>query len=86
MLKRKMNCQEVALRLQTYLDDELDSARLDRLRDHLDACVNCGLDQDAFRQIKADLANCAPGTDEAALSRLREFSARISEHAIVRQP
>jgi anti-sigma factor RsiW len=71
-------CREVGLRIQSYLDDELDSERMAQISAHLDMCVDCGVEADVFRQIKADLASQAPATDDAALERLRQFSENIA--------
>ncbi len=78
---RTMTCRDVGLRLQSYLDGELDSVRMQGIQDHLEACVDCGLEADVFRRIKADLSGHAPATDPEALERLREFSSRIAELA-----
>ena len=80
-MAQKMSCRDVALRLQTYLDGELDDARMDKIRAHLDACVGCGLEQEVFEDIKRQLSAQAIPADSAALERLRDFSAKISEVA-----
>ena len=85
MAARTINCRDVGLRLQSYLDGELDSSRMAGIRAHLDACVDCGLEADVFRKIKADLSGCAPATNSAALERLREFSDRIADEALARE-
>jgi anti-sigma factor (TIGR02949 family) len=81
MAQKTMNCRDVALRLQTYLDGELDQVRMERIRAHLDACVACGLEADVFTSIKNDLAAQTIPADSEALSRLREFSTRIADEA-----
>ncbi len=81
MAQKMMSCRDVALRLQTYLDGELDETRMEQIRAHLDACVDCGLEADVFADIKKDLAAQAIPADSDALARLREFSARIAEEA-----
>lgn len=78
---KKTNCREVALRLQSYLDGELDDDRMKQIRAHLDECVACGLDEEVFTAIKADLNILAAPVESDALSRLREFSSRIAEEA-----
>jgi len=80
MSVRKMNCREVGRRLQTYLDGELDESRIDAIKEHLDACADCGLEADVFTRIKADLNSAAPSPDSAALQRLREFTERIADN------
>ncbi len=81
MATKYTNCKEVALRLQTYLDGELDDARMEEIRSHLDACIDCGFEADAFREIKNDLGSLAQPVDSDALARLRDFSARIAAEA-----
>ena len=78
---KKLNCREVGLRLQSYLDGELDDARIEQIRAHLDDCVACGLEADAFVKIKKDLTAQAVPADSAALARLREFSSQIAANA-----
>ena len=78
MSKRTMTCRDVALRLQTYLDGELDQDRMERIQGHLAACVACGLEADVFTSIKNDLANQVRPADSAAMQRLREFSNQIA--------
>ncbi len=83
MMAKKVNCTEVARRLQTYLDGELEGDWKERVQAHLDDCVMCGLEQDAFSAIKADLSALpsSPPAESEALQRLRDFSARISQEA-----
>lgn len=81
MAQKINNCKEVALRLQTFLDGELDDNRMEQIRAHLDACIDCGFEADAFREIKKDLGSLAKPIDSDALTRLREFSARIANEA-----
>ena len=72
---RSMDCAEVGELLQFYLDGELDEARSTKLAEHLDACLQCGLDAEAYQRIKLSLAarGAAPEHDPA-LKRLRSFA------------
>ena len=79
MSNKTMNCRDVALRLQTYLDGELDAERMERIQTHLDACVECGLEADVFTSIKNDLASQARPVNAEAIARLRAFSAQIAQ-------
>ena len=81
MAQKSTNCKEVALRLQSYLDAELDEDRMEQIRDHLNECLNCGLEFEVFSDIKKDLAGKSIPADSDALARLREFSARLTEGA-----
>ena len=79
MAPKLNNCREVGLRIQSYLDGELNADSMAQIRAHLDMCEDCGVEADVFRQIKADLAAEAPATDDAALERLRAFSQNIAQ-------
>lgn len=83
MSNKTMNCRDVGLRLQTYLDGELDDERMERIRNHLDECVKCGLEADVFTSIKNDLSSQARPVNAEAIARLRAFSDKISEVAEV---
>jgi len=78
MAVKKTNCREVGLRLQTYLDGELDDDRMEQIRQHLDDCVDCGLEFDTFSKIKRSLSAQAVPADSDALARLRSFSEKIA--------
>jgi anti-sigma factor (TIGR02949 family) len=81
MPNKTMSCRDVALRLQTYLDGELDQDRMDSIERHLAACVDCGLEADVFASIKNDLASHVKPVNSAALRRLRDFSNQIASAA-----
>jgi anti-sigma factor (TIGR02949 family) len=81
MSNKTMSCRDVALRLQTYLDGELDDSRMERIQAHLDACVDCGLEADIFTSIKNDLQRQVSPVNSNAMARLREFSEQISQHS-----
>ena len=74
-----MSCRDVGLRLQSFLDDELDPGRMERIRKHLDACVDCGLEFDINSKIKAEITARREETDPAVLDRLRDFARGISD-------
>jgi len=84
MVKKSINCREVGLRLQSYLDGELDDMRMDQIRSHLDDCVACGLEADAFVNIKKEINAQSVPADSDALARLRSFSEQISENVAQR--
>lgn len=81
MSNKTMSCRDVGLRLQTYLDGELDAERMERIKTHLDACVECGLEADVFTSIKNDLANQARPVSAEAIARLRAFSDQIAKNS-----
>ncbi|MDH4148592.1 MAG: zf-HC2 domain-containing protein [Acidimicrobiia bacterium] len=71
---RPMRCAEVGRRLQSFLDGALDEIDAARLVEHLDDCRKCGLEVDAYTDIKVALAQRGSGGDDEALHRLRRFA------------
>ena len=80
-MTKKINCRDVALRLQSYLDEELDDDRMLQIEQHLADCVACGLEEEVYRAVKRDLKTLKSPSDSDAMDRLRQFSSRISEVA-----
>lgn len=74
-----MSCAEVGELLQHYLDGELDESRADRLADHLEHCLRCGLEADTYIEIKVSLARRAAPLPPASVERLRRFGATLAE-------
>lgn len=73
-----MDCHEVGELLQHFLDGELDASRAARIAEHLDDCRRCGLEAEAYEQIKASLAARRPDVPAESLERLREFGRRLA--------
>ena len=73
-----LSCRDVAKLLQAYLDNESDPEARDRIAEHLDECVRCGLDADVFRRIKASLASRNVALEPEAMHRLRAFSQELT--------
>ncbi len=86
MSNKTMTCRDVALRLQTYLDDELDADRMANIRNHLEACVHCGLEAEVFTTIKNDLAQHIRPVNAEALARLRAFSEQLTDAGLDEPP
>ncbi|MEX0664474.1 MAG: zf-HC2 domain-containing protein [Acidimicrobiia bacterium] len=70
-------CHEVARVLQAYLDGDVDDVTARRVARHLEACRRCGLEQRAYRALKAALARRTTTIDELALERVRTFALRL---------
>jgi mycothiol system anti-sigma-R factor len=68
-----MRCDEVAPRLDAYLDGELAETERVPLRDHLQSCPDCGPEAAALGQLRADIRRLAPvhRAPEALRSRIR---------------
>ena len=74
-----LNCREVGLVLQGYLDGQLADSDATLVAAHLDECRNCGLEAGAYERIKAALAEPMPeGADPDAIERLRQFGQGLS--------
>jgi anti-sigma factor RsiW len=70
----QLSCREVGKVLQAYLDSALDDLSARRISAHLEGCRRCGLDFEAFTQIKAALERRAERTPEdPGVRRLRAF-------------
>jgi anti-sigma factor RsiW len=74
-----MTCDDVAHWLQHLLDGELDARRTRQLAAHLDDCRRCGLEADAYRDLKRALAaRFTSAADTAAIERLRAFADELA--------
>ncbi len=80
MTDPRPDCQTVARWLQTFLDREIDAPRANEVRTHLDDCRWCGLERDAYLEIKRIVSSgLAVPVDEArAIERLRAFAERLA--------
>ncbi len=66
-------CARVGRKLQEYLDAEVsDPAVRERIREHLEACLECGLEAHTYEEIKASLHSQAE-PPMASVQRLRLF-------------
>jgi len=74
-----MDCHEVGALLQHFLDDELDERRAARIAAHLEDCRRCGLEAEAYEQIKVSLVGRRPDVPLGALERLREFGRHLAQ-------
>jgi anti-sigma factor RsiW len=72
-------CHDVGRVLQSYLDDELDPARVKKVAAHLEQCRRCGMEADTYARIKESLARVARDglvhpEDQLSIERLRRFA------------
>lgn len=75
---RSTSCMEVARKLQSYLDGNLDHRTAQRIERHLELCRRCGMEAETYASIKAALA--ARGDrqiDPASIARLQAFGERL---------
>ncbi|HWB71585.1 MAG TPA: zf-HC2 domain-containing protein [Egibacteraceae bacterium] len=73
-----MGCREVGRLLQPFLDGEIDDPRVVDVADHLDACLGCGVEADAYRWLKAAIAGVARADDPRQLQRLQVFAEALA--------
>jgi len=80
MVRRRggARCVEVARKLQGYLDGELDDTTREHIAGHLAVCRRCGMDEQAYRDIKAALARRDADLPAAPIDRLRAFAESIA--------
>ena len=72
------SCVQVARTLQHYLDGDLDDDARAKVAGHLAVCRRCGLDEQAYREIKEALARRGGGLPDAPIDRLRAFAGELS--------
>jgi anti-sigma factor RsiW len=72
-----LTCRQVGRLLQSHLDGELDDLRARRVAAHLDDCLRCGLEAEAYRALRSALRRRLP-VDPDQLARLREFAAHLA--------
>jgi predicted anti-sigma-YlaC factor YlaD len=72
-------CHEVGRVLQSYLDDEVDQARVKKVAAHLQHCLRCGMEADTYARIKESLVRVSRQglvhpEDQLSIERLRRFA------------
>lgn len=72
--RRRLMCPEVRLKLQRYLDGEIDDEWASRIREHLEDCRRCGLEADTYRALKVNLESRGPDVPDDLVTHLREFA------------
>lgn len=77
--ERKINCIQVGRALQSYLDGEIDDLTARRISAHLADCRRCGMEADAYTELKRSLARRSERVDAAPIERLRDFSRRLAQ-------
>jgi len=77
--RRRLSCRQVGRSLQEFLDGEIDDdQRITRLREHLEACRDCGLEAETYRSLQAAIRRQVPPITSPELDRLRDFGARLA--------
>ena len=75
---RGLSCQQVALVLQQYLDDELDPAQVPKVLEHLEACRDCGLEASIYGRIKTSLHAHQAAPDADSMARIRTLATQLA--------
>lgn len=71
------SCREVGLKLQAYLDGQSDELTARRIAHHLERCLRCGMEAEAYTAIKTALGGQRRLLDPDAVARLRDYGARL---------
>ena len=77
MMSRPAECRHVGRLIQAYLDGEVDVPAAEEVAAHLDECLDCGLEAETFRQLKAAVRRQGLPDPESQI-RLREFAERLA--------
>ena len=75
-----IGCTRTLLKLQEYLDGDLDEVTAEKILGHLDACERCGLRAEAYTAIKESLARRRSRDDDEVgpmVNRLRDFAGSL---------
>ncbi len=75
---RGLTCQQVAVVLQQYLDEELDPNEVPKVLEHLDACKDCGLEATIYTRIKASLHAHQEEPDDASMAKIRALATELA--------
>lgn len=76
-VRGELSCKEVGRVLQTYLDGELDELRAQKVAQHLEDCLRCGMTAETYADIKRALRRSAGAVPEETLERLRAFGDQL---------
>ncbi len=74
----RLDCQQVAERLQHYLDGHIDAKRARRIAAHLEECRRCGMEAETYERVKATLAAHRSNVPATSIERLRQFAERLA--------
>ncbi|MBW3627425.1 MAG: zf-HC2 domain-containing protein [Actinobacteria bacterium] len=77
--RRPLTCPEVARLLQRHLDEELPQHLAVRVEAHLEDCRRCGLEAEAYEQIKQAVHRQGQTVPPESVERLRAFAASLLE-------
>lgn len=73
------SCAQLAAALQTLLDEELPADEAAKAMGHLEGCRKCGLEAEAYQQIKSVLGGLREDPEATTLIRLRDYADSLTE-------
>lgn len=81
-VREMWTCHALGQWLQHYLDDELDAPLATQVAKHLETCVRCGLEFEAYVRIQSALRDATAHSptlrpDDVAVQRLRQFATEL---------
>lgn len=76
---KPISCRQLAPVLQAYLDGQVDDTDIELIKEHLDACRDCGLEAETYEQLKTALSRHKPAVPSDTLERLRAFSHTLAD-------
>ena len=74
-----LDCHEVGVTLQRYLDGDIDADSAGRIEAHLELCLRCGMELALYRRIKDTLAAQRPQLPAESVQRLHDFGVRLAQ-------
>lgn len=76
--REELDCRQVLLALQTFLDTELDAARAELVALHLATCRNCDLESAALQRVIDAIRALREEYDSVAHRRLADTAERLA--------
>ena len=75
---RGLSCDQVAVVLQEYLDNELDPNEVPKVLKHLETCRDCGLEAQLYERIKGSLQSHQTAPDQGSIDRIRNLATELA--------
>jgi mycoredoxin len=76
--RESVDCSQVMLELQAFLDGELDSERAALVASHLETCLNCDLESETVQSVIDAIRDVRDECDSAACRRLADTVERLA--------
>jgi anti-sigma factor ChrR (cupin superfamily) len=82
IFRRGLSCDQVAVVLQQYLDEELEASQVPKVLKHLDTCKDCGLEAEVYTRIKTSLVAHQEAPDAGSMDRIRALAQELATSGI----